>query len=197
MFLCCPQCGEYSEERPVVDGRITCDCGERNPHRLLPAVFVTGASGSGKSTVCHELTGCLDMNVLDADILWGPHMDTPEDGYARWRFTWLRTVANLNQSGRQTLLFAGGIPNSFGESTMAKYIGPIHWLALVCDNDTLAERLRARPNWRKSSDPEVITAMQAYNESLRAQPGVAVIDTTTRTVAETAAAIEVWIDSKR
>ncbi|TMB93209.1 MAG: nucleoside kinase, partial [Chloroflexi bacterium] len=62
---------------------------------------LTGASGTGKSTIGDELLGQIeDPVVLETDILWAPEMNTPQDGYARFRSTWMRLAVNIAQSGR-------------------------------------------------------------------------------------------------
>ena len=137
MFFVCQSCGEWSTDRPVVDGAIECDCGHRRPIVLVPMFFLTGASATGKTTVGNELLGSSDPIVLDADMLWAPEMDTPEDGYARFRSTWLRLASNIHQSGRSTLLIGSGVPEQYDSRPERAYVGPTHWMALVCDDDVL------------------------------------------------------------
>ena len=153
MFFVCQNCGEWSTDRPVIDGAVECGCGHRRPIVLLPMFFLTGASGTGKTTVGNELLGSLDDPVvLDADVLWAPEMDTPEDGYARLRSTWLRLGSNIHQAGRSTLLIGAGVPEQYDGRPERAYVGQMHWMALVCDDDVLESRLRARPAWRGVTD---------------------------------------------
>lgn len=56
--------------------------------------FLTRASAAGETAVGNEPLGYLSNPiVLDADMPWAPEMDTPEDGYARFRSTWLRLAS--------------------------------------------------------------------------------------------------------
>jgi hypothetical protein len=137
-------------ERPVIDQSVVCACGHRRPIQVLPMFVITGASGAGKTTVGNELLGQItDPVVLDCDILWSKEMDTPEDGYARFRSTWLSLAINVHQSGRSTLLIGSGTPEGYESRPERAYVGPIHWMALVCDDDALETRLRERPAWAR------------------------------------------------
>jgi adenylylsulfate kinase-like enzyme len=74
MPLVCPKCGAYAlnntERNP---NATTCSaCGQITPANIFPLYIVTGASGSGKSTVVAELRCQLpECVVFDADLLWG------------------------------------------------------------------------------------------------------------------------------
>jgi hypothetical protein len=130
-------------------------CGVRlwtsSSHPFAPYVCLTGASATGKTTVANELLGQpIDLVVLDADVLCAEEMDTPEDRYARFRSTWLRLASNIHQAGRSTLLVGSGIPEQYANRPERAYVGPMHWMALVCDDAVLEARLRARPAWRES-----------------------------------------------
>ncbi len=71
MFLACPSCGEWSIERLVADSMMVCDCGYRHPIAFRPLLLVTGASGTGKTTIALRLAGTFtDAVVHDQDILW-------------------------------------------------------------------------------------------------------------------------------
>src|SRR5262249_10108352 len=49
------------------------ECGHRHPFLQLPLLLVSGASGAGKSTICHALLGALpEVVLLDSDILCKP-----------------------------------------------------------------------------------------------------------------------------
>jgi gluconate kinase len=155
--------------------------------------LITGASAAGKTTVGNELLGQItDPVVLDADILWTEEMDTPEDGYARFRSLWLRLAINIHQSGRSTLLIGSGIPEQYEARPERAYVGPIHWMALVCDDDSLETRLRERPAWRGATD-HFLTAMRAFNAHLRARQDIRVVDTTHESIAETVGQVRAWL----
>jgi hypothetical protein len=70
---------------------------------------VGGASGAGKSAVCQALLGSrADVVLLDADILWQPAFNTPEDNYRAFFTSWLRLCLGIHQASRPVVLFGGG-----------------------------------------------------------------------------------------
>src|SRR5215472_9131018 len=89
MFNICPECGEYSEEKAIDPSgpfAICSFCGHAQRFERLPLFIVTGASGSGKSTVGLALVRRLrECVVMETDILWRPEFDTPQDGYRTYR----------------------------------------------------------------------------------------------------------------
>jgi hypothetical protein len=73
----------------------------------------------------------------------------------------------------------------------------VHYLALTCRADVLAARLRARPAWREWDEPR-IAEMLGYAAWLKRNaatlaPPVELLDTTERSIAETAAAVCAWL----
>ncbi|MFH1084511.1 MAG: nucleoside kinase [Chloroflexota bacterium] len=203
MFNVCRNCGAYGADKtidPAGPWAICPACGHQHAFRMLPLLMVCGASGTGKSETCQALVGTVpEALILDADILWRPEFDTPDDNYLAFFETWLRVVKNLNQEGRPVaLLCAGGIPANVEPCVERRYVGAIHYLALTCDPDEQTRRLQARPSWRGSADPAFLAQHIAYNRWLRevgptGQPPITPLDTAHATVAETAAAVAAWI----
>ena len=76
MFNVCPGCGEYTDAKEIINppGRAICTiCGYERQFLSLPLFVITGASGSGKTTVALELVaGSNDFVVLDQDITAAP-----------------------------------------------------------------------------------------------------------------------------
>ena len=73
----------------------------------------------------------------------------------------------------------------------------IHYLALVCDDGKLAERLRQRPAWRGATQ-ERIEEMQDVNRWLKAHaasttPPMTLLDTNDAHPSETVAAVTAWV----
>ena len=58
------------------------------------------------------------------------------------------------------------LPEQFEECSERHYFAEIHYLALVCDDAALAERLRARPAWRASGGEDVVEVMLRFNAYL-------------------------------
>jgi predicted kinase len=155
----------------------------------LPLLIVSGASGAGKSTVAHLLMGQLDRVVLlDSDILWRPEFDTPEDNYRTFFETWLRMAKNIAQAGRPVVIFGAGmgVPANIEPCVERRYFSRVDYLALVCEDDVLAERLHARPAWRESSDQPTETHVR-FNRWFKDRRGViTLLDTTGSTPENTA-----------
>ncbi len=66
MFNICPTCGEYAVEKridPSGPFAFCPSCGHAHRFRQLPLFVITGASGTGKSTVCLSLAATLTMCV--------------------------------------------------------------------------------------------------------------------------------------
>jgi hypothetical protein len=200
VFNVCPGCGLYREDKQVDVERhaaICLDCGHEYRFLQLPLLVVTGASGTGKSTVMLSLTGKQSEFVcLDSDILWRDEFNKPDDDYMQYRNLWLRVVKNIAQSGRPVALFGSSTPGQFERCAERRYIGDIRYLALVCDDDELERRLKARPGWRKSGDEEVVTRMKQFNRWLRdnaSSTGMTTLDTTAMDIDATVAATLRWM----
>jgi hypothetical protein len=206
LFNVCAHCGEYSEEKVVeAEGQgpfahaVCPRCGHRQRFRRLPLFVVSGPSGVGKTSVCLELAPRMSECVcLETDILWRGEFATPRDGYRAYREMWLRVALNVGQAGRPVALFGSGEPDGWEPCTGRRYFAEIHYLALVCDDAVLAERLRARPAWRGAGAPEFVDAMLEYNRSLKANaelssPPITLLDTTQIGTRESAERVAAWI----
>lgn len=204
MFNVCPGCGEYSEEKsidPHGPAAICPYCGHRHPFIQLPLFIITGASGSGKTTVCQELatpmTGCVFM---ESDILWRTEFATPDDNYRSYRNLWLRLAKNISQAGRPVVLCGSAIPEQFESCPERRYFTTIHYLALVCAPDVLKQRLQSRPQWRRSSQPAFIKQMLDFNawfmeHARQTEPPITLLDNTKLSVDETKEQVIRWITS--
>ncbi len=207
MFNVCWECGIYRADKiidPDGPAAVCPECGHRHPFRQLPLFLVSGASGAGKSTVCQDLLGRFDEAVLlDADILWRREYDTPADHYRSFFETWLRVCKNIGQSGRPVVLFGAGtgVPENLEACIERRYLGKLHYMALVCEDDVLVERLRRRPEWRGCATPEYLKAQTEFNQWFRSQadiPGspIEMLDTTRAVSSDTAGKVAAWIRSK-
>jgi hypothetical protein len=206
MFNVCHHCGLYRADK-IIDTSgpyaICPECGHRHPFRQRPLFLVSGASCAGKSTVCHALIGKVKEAVLlDSDILWGPEFDKPEEGYRRFFEIWLRMAKNISQAGKPVVLFGAGtgVPENIEPCIESRYFSDIHYLALVCDDQVLAQRLQARPAWRGAGNQAFIEANIQFNRWFKTQQtglvSIRLIDTTALSPEGTAEQVEAWIREK-
>ncbi len=170
----------------------------------LPLLVISGASGAGKSAVYQTLSGKMnEVVMLEGDLIWRPEFDKPETKYRDFFETWLRICRDISQSGRPVVMFnAGmGVPENIEPCAGRQYFSKVYYLALVCDDDVLADRLRQRPERRNCSDPEYIKGQIQFNQWLKnegpqVEPPVELIDTTGIVLEETAKLVTSWIRGK-
>ena len=202
MFNVCPNCGIYSVEKfidPSGPFAVCPRCQHAHPFLQQPLFIITGASGTGKSTVCLSLTSLLiECVVLEQDILWGVVPATSEDNYSDYRNVWLRVAKNVGQAGRPVVLCGTALPEQFEECPERRYFSTLHYLTFVCDDDTLEERLKQRPGWRKSHTPEFLKNMLQFNKWLKANasltmPPMTLFDTSNRSIDETVEYVAEWV----
>ncbi|HET8669692.1 MAG TPA: AAA family ATPase [Candidatus Saccharimonadales bacterium] len=203
MMNVCFQCGMYRADKQIDPSgpfAICPECGYKHPFVWSPLLIVSGASGTGKTTICQRLLGKVTRAVLlDSDILWRPEFNTPETNYRDYFELWLRICKNIAQSGRPVVLFGTGVgvPENLEDLIERRYFSKIHYLALVCSDDVLAERLQQRPAWRGTQESAYIQAQIRFNrwfQEYDGQPITTLIETTTAPLEETASQVESWID---
>ncbi len=202
MFNVCPNCGEYSVEKtidPAGPFAICPYCHYAHLFLQQPLFIITGASGTGKTTACLGLVSALkECVIMESDILWGMVPATPEDNYRSYRNVWLRIAKNIGQAGKPVVLCGTALPDQVEPCPERRYFSTIYYLAMVCDDDIVLERLQSRSAWRKSGTPEVLDRMVDFNRWLKANahltsPPMILYDTSGKTVSETVADIADWI----
>lgn len=221
MYSVCLKCGEWEPNKEIRPDRANpkeavavCPiCGHEHPFGYLPLFIVTGPSGAGKTTACaaminpakmKEMAGgktagkVADLVVLDSDILWGVAYTEPEE-WPKYFDMWLRVCHNIHQSGRSVLLFGAGLnPGNLESRPAVRYFSAVHYLGLVCDEGELGNRLRARPQWRASSDEEFVQAQVTYNrwfieEAEKESPSISVLNTSGIEIEEMVSGIYKWV----
>lgn len=205
MFNVCSACGLYDAAKWVDAARgvaVCPHCRHAQPFRQLPLFVLTGASGTGKTTVCQALVDALpECVVLESDILWRPEFDEPATGYRSYREVWLRLAKNIGQNGRPVLLAGTAIPEQFESCVERRYFAASHYLALVCAPETLRRRLQQRPAWRASGTPAFIERMVQFNTWLdehaaHTEPPMTLLDTTEQPLGQTVARVGQWVRSR-
>lgn len=203
MFRICPACGEPTRNA-VVDPatrRLLCDiCGKTSAIEILPPLlFVTGASGAGKGTLYEALVGKVQEALLiDQDLLWGvnPAHDDPDSGYREFRGLVLHLAERLAKNGKPVVVEGSCMPEQYETLGERWYFSKTAYLAVVCSDEELEARLRARPGWRDST--RMIDGMIAWNRRLRqspetSEPRIDLLDTTGRRIQECAGELHEWI----
>jgi predicted kinase len=173
-------------------------CGYAHPFLRLPLLVVTGASGSGKSALALVLAGRDRQFVhLESDILWRNEFNSPADDYREYREMWLRLAKNISQAGKPVVLYGSVIPDHFNTCVERRYFSQVHSLALVCADDVLSARLRARPEWRSAGQVPFVQSMLKFNRWFRehASANLALLDTGRVSVEESAQAVLGWAES--
>lgn len=201
MFNVCPSCGIYAVEKTVLPGEgwqavaVCSSCGYAHPFLRLPMWVVTGASGTGKTTIALAAAARDRQFVhLESDILWRSEFNRPENNYRDYREVWLRMVKNIHQAGRPVILYGSVTPDQFEDCLERRYLAKIYYLALVCTPGELRQRLISRPGWRESGEERFIQSMQEFNAWFlkRDHPNVDLFDTSQSAVSETAGVVIDW-----
>lgn len=198
--LICGRCGSLVRlPQQHHDPVVCCECGHRQIFLRQPLFCLSGPSGTGKSTLARVLLPRLSDRfvVLEQDVLWLAELSDPADDHRLFRSTWLRLAAMIGQSGRPVLICGTVVPPELEPLPERALFSDVHYLALTCRADVLAQRLRGRPGWREWDEPR-IAEMLDYARWLDAaaatlHPPVTLLDTTGHTVHATADAVCHWL----
>jgi hypothetical protein len=205
MMNVCYQCGLYRADKSIDPSgpyAVCPECGYKHPFQQLPLLIVSGASGAGKTTVCQQLLGKITQAVLlDSDILWRPEFNAPDTNYQNFFEIWLRVCKNISQSGRPVVLFGAGlgVPENIENCIERRYFSSIRYLALVCSDEILVERLQQRPVWRGAREPAYIEDSIRFNRWFKAydsQLAIKLIDTTNIPIRETTLRVASWMSEQ-
>lgn len=168
------------------------------PNKQLPLFAITGASCVGKSTMS-EILFSKEENyiVLESDLLWHDVYNTPNDNYKTYRELWLKMSYNISQIGLPVVLCGCATPEQFENCYSRKHFTSIHYLAVVCDEDVLKERMCIG---RSVTDENWIKSSIGFNRWLKENAGktipkIELIDNSNLTPAESAKIADRWINS--
>ena len=169
--------------------RLRCPrCGTESWLPALPLLVVTGASGTGKTTITGPLRNLLPRClVFETDVI----LHVAALGWDTWRNTWLQLTHAAALGGQATVLTGSLTPDQLERLPARKLIGPIHFALLDCPDHVLAGRLRARPAWRGTSSQAKITQNQRFAAWLRARITPS-FDTSAASADEVASQITAW-----
>ena len=149
----------------VVDDEVRClSCHTVRTFVRTPLLLVTGAPGTGKSTIAPLLSRQFPGTaVLDTD-LFGP-WSNPD--WEAWANSWLLVVHALAQSGLRSVLIGYGLSRSKVATLAAKdLLGHVRAINLHLDPDVLRARLHERGTYDAALiDRKVAAAAELHDEA--------------------------------
>ena len=102
-----------------------------------PIFLITGASGSGKTTIIPELLKqCSEHIILDLDAIYGPIKE-----WALIKNVWIHLAKQISMNGRTTILCGTFMPEEYDAVDLKDYFKP-YFIGLYCDDRTRELRLR-------------------------------------------------------
>ncbi len=196
MLHVCPRCGRYAPELSFSPDSVRCPfCGEETPIRRYPLFLITGASCAGKSTLTRELY-LHDSRVaaIESDILWDEKWREKGDNFRAYRAMWLRLCQNISHTGKPVVLCGCCDPSQFAGQPEAGFFTGLHYLAVVCRDEILRERM----DRRGVSSPAAREGNAAYNRWFyenhhKTSPAITLLDTSDLSPKQAAAAAGLWI----
>jgi len=205
MFNVCSKCGAYQADK-VVDKTgpyaICGHCGYKHKFVQLPLFILTGASGTGKSTIGSLLASKIqEVVVMESDILWREEFNTPETDYREFRELWLQVCKNISQNGKSVVLCGCVLPSQYENCVEQRYFSNIHYMALTCHEKLLIQRLRERPKWRDSGEDDNIQNQIRFNNwfienSQTDKPAIKKLDTSLITVVDAVEKVVDWVSCR-
>jgi hypothetical protein len=178
-FAICPKCG-WKDDTASVE----------------PLFLVTGASGSGKTTIYGPLARLLAGRCVVFDVDWlldaagvlANGASLAELPWAGFDQAWLAVAHGVAQGGLPTVLLGPLTPTRLEGNAGRKWVGPVHTLVLDCPNETLRARIESRPGWRSRDVAEQVSFGSWLRENTTDQ-----IDTSRCSPHEAANAVADWV----
>ncbi|WP_458122811.1 AAA family ATPase [Paenibacillus sp. Z3-2] len=154
----------------------------------LPLFIVTGASGTGKTTVSSHVRKLLpDFDVFDMDIINNVDWQIAKEN-------WLRIAYSISLSGRGTVLCGTMVPENIASSDYKDRFDRILYMNLHCNDVTRETRLKSR-GWDENSieDHKNFANWLLQNSKTAFDPEMPTIDTSELSAKEVADQIKEWI----
>jgi hypothetical protein len=204
MLHACPDCGAERADADVTDRagdpRIVCPaCGRERSFVRPPLCIVTGAAGTGKTTIRRRLAETVPAVLLEDDAVADDALDF--DSEAAFNEYVLQLCAEVAQSGVPPVLFTTGmgVPENVEGLTNRRYFGESHYLALVADEAVQTRRLRERPGWEGGDYWADVDRQIEFNEWFETHAeaaGIDRLDTADATVDGAAAAVADCLEAR-
>lgn len=156
--------------------------------RKLPLFVVTGASGTGKTTISSHVRKQLpEFDVFDMDIIDNVDWQIAKEN-------WLRIAYSISLSGRGTVLCGTMVPENIASSDYIDRFDRILYMNLHCDDVTRETRLRAR-GWDENliEDHKNFANWLLQNSETAFDPPMQTIDTTEFTAVGVAEQVKEWV----
>lgn len=155
-----------------------------------PIFLITGASGSGKTTVIPELLKhCTEYIILDLDAMYGPLND-----WILIKNIWIYVAKQMSLNGRTTILCGTFMPEEYEKMDLKDYFTP-YFIGLYCDDRTRELRLQAR-GWSDEliNDHKEFNDWILNNADTAFSPSMPLINTTESSPSVVAAEIKRLVD---
>lgn len=153
-----------------------------------PLFVITGASGTGKTTVSSHVRMLLpEFDVFDMDIIDNVDWQIAKEN-------WLRVAYSISLSGRGTILCGTMVPENIASSKYIDQFAQIHYVNLHCDDHVREARLQAR-GWNEDAieDHRNFANWLLQHADTAFNPAMPTIDTTDLSSEEAAKQIERWV----
>lgn len=109
-----------------------------------PLFVITGASGTGKTTVSSHVRKLLpEFDVFDMDIIDNVDWQIAKEN-------WSRVAYSISLSGRGTILCGTMVPENIASSKYIDQFDQVHYVNLHCDDHVREARLQAR-GWNEDA----------------------------------------------
>jgi hypothetical protein len=145
--------------------------------------IVTGAPGSGKSTVLKaflELQSkyiAFDIdwlaeaasNLADKDIYSDPSTWKP------YALLWFEVLHAVYKNGQTPVFFTPNDPQDMEQYGQPAWCRDINWLLLDCDDQTRRQRLHHRPDWTEARIVEAIADGRVLRQAIHLQVDTGVL----------------------
>lgn len=161
---------------------------------LYTLYFVTGAPGSGKTTVVEALLSRrsdfvffdIDWLAEPASTLVGQDIRFAPETWPAYGEVWFGVLHAIFNNGLRPVLFTPADPSDFAEPLPAWCAG-IKWLLLDCNDDTRVERLRRR-GWEETRLEEALGDARALRRMVGER-----VDTGSMSPEDVASAVLEWL----
>jgi predicted kinase len=194
----CQSCEQPTPTEPD-DGFAVCPkCGRKDDTALVQPLFVvTGASGSGKTTIFGPLARLLAGRCIVFDVDWLLDASSTLAGgaalteipWAGFDQAWLAVAHGVAQSGLPTVLLGTITPDRVQSNVGRKWVGDVHALLLDCPDEIRRHRIESRPSWRLRDVTDQISFGRWLRETITNQ-----VDTSRGTPEAAAGAVVDWIE---